>query len=62
MSTAAVAPRWLKRSVAAKAYGISLDTLDRLRGAGEVRTKRNGRAVLVEVASLEAWVEGLEDA
>lgn len=62
MTTATVTPRWLKRNVAAKTYGISLDTLDRLRGTGDVRTKRNGRSVLVEVASLDAWVEQLEDA
>lgn len=61
MSTATVTPRWLKRTSAATAYGISLDTLDRLRATGEVRTKRNGRAVLVEVASLDEWVEQLED-
>jgi excisionase family DNA binding protein len=61
MSTSTLAPRWLKRTDAAKTYGISLDTLDRLRGSGEVRTKRNGRSVLVEVASLDEWVEQLED-
>lgn len=61
MSTTTTAARWLKRTDAAKAYGVSVDTLDRLRATGEVRTKRFGRAVLVEVASLDEWVDQLED-
>lgn len=57
-----VTPRWLRRTAAAETYGISLDTLDRLRATGQVRAKRNGRAILIEVASLEEWVESLDDA
>lgn len=43
-------------------YGITVQRIDELRRSAVLRTKKDGRHILIEVASLEEWVEGLEDA
>lgn len=54
--------RWVTRAEAAELYGLTTQFVDRLRRADLVRAKKNGRNVLIEVASLDEWVDGLEDA
>lgn len=62
MSTGTLARRWVTRKTAAELYGLTVQRIDELRRSDLVRSKKDGRAVLIEVASLDEWVEGLEDA
>lgn len=58
-SRASVTPRNL-RIVAAVAYsGISRSELYRLAAAGRVRFIKSGATTLVDVASLDAYIDGL---
>lgn len=64
--------RFLKLKDAAKVAGVSADTLARAIHAGDLKAKKSakdekGRAktggmLLVRVADLDAWFEGLPDA
>ncbi len=47
----------LGRREAAKAIGVSDETLDALIASGKLRSIRVGRRVLVRVRELEAWSE-----
>jgi excisionase family DNA binding protein len=47
----------LNRREAAEALSISVDSLDRLVAAGEIRVIRRNRLVLFRRAELERWTE-----
>lgn len=48
--------RWASRKGAAAMYGITVQRVDELRRSGVLRTKKDGRHILIEVASLEEWI------
>lgn len=50
-------PTWISYEEAQKLVGLGRTTLWRLSGAGEIKTARVGRAVRINVASLEAYME-----
>jgi excisionase family DNA binding protein len=56
-STPALSRLAVNRRDAADAISVSVDTLDRLIGAGEIRCIRRGRLVLISSRELERWVE-----
>jgi excisionase family DNA binding protein len=56
------APVAYSREEAAKACGLSLDTIRRAINAGDLRAKRAGRRIVVPEESLRDWLKGLPDA
>jgi excisionase family DNA binding protein len=63
--TAEIPRLFLTRDEAAKACGVSLDTIRRAIGSGRLRAKRTGKEGgkhLIRVADLEDWFSQLEDA
>ena len=58
----APAPRWLSRKDTVRIYGISLSRVDELVRAGDFRAKKAGRKTLIQVTSIESWIEDLDDA
>lgn len=57
-----VEPKWLSRKDAAKAYAISIASLDELIAAGEIEARKFGRRKLIRAASMDAWAERLPEA
>lgn len=47
---------------AAESVGVSKDRIRAAINSGKLRAKRDGRALMIPVTSLETWVDGLEDA
>jgi len=56
-----ITPRWARPSEIERLYGISRTTLWRISKERKIRTAHVGRAVLVDCASVEAYLEGLAD-
>jgi hypothetical protein len=54
-----ISPRWARPAETERLYGISRTTLWRISKERKIRTVHIGRAVLVDLASLEAYLEGL---
>ena len=52
-----IQPAWLTYAEAEKLTGLSRVTLWRIAGAGQIRLARVGRAVRIERASLEQYME-----
>lgn len=53
-------PRSLRRAQVEKVYGVSLSTVDRAVRAGEIRSKRSGRVLLLNAEDCErlwGWPE-----
>lgn len=61
-----LAPRYINTQQAELLYGVSDDTLISAVKVGKLRAKRTGAngggRYLFTIASLDAWVEALEDA
>jgi excisionase family DNA binding protein len=55
-------PRVLRKLEAAKYIGIGRTKIEELIAQGRLEAKRDGRVVLVTVASLDAYLEGLPNA
>jgi excisionase family DNA binding protein len=55
---AEIARRWLTYKEAEQLVGLSRTTLWKLIGAGEIQCRRVGRAVRINRASLEAYMNG----
>jgi hypothetical protein len=54
-----ITPRWARPAEIEHLYAISRTTLWRISKERKIRTAHVGRAVLVECASVEAYLEGL---
>jgi excisionase family DNA binding protein len=54
-----ISPRWARHADLEKMYGLSRTTYWRLAKEGKIRAARVGRAVLVDCASVEAYLDGL---
>ena len=54
-----VSPRWARHADLERIYGLSRTTYWRLAKENKIRAARVGRAVLVDCASVEAYLEGL---
>jgi len=52
-----IQPTWITYEEAQRLVGLGRTTLWRLAGAGEIRTARVGRAVRINVESLEAYMQ-----
>lgn len=51
-----LAPLAYRRDDAARAIGVSLDTIDRLIARGEIRSARIGNARVIPAVELEAYL------
>jgi excisionase family DNA binding protein len=60
-AAAAEAARWASYAEAERLFGLSRTTLWRLAKEKKIRAARIGRAVRVEVGSVEAYLSGLAD-
>ena len=52
-----VKPKWISYEEARRLVGLGRTTLWRLASAGEIKTARVGRAVRINAASLEEYME-----
>lgn len=53
-------PKFIRIADAQVIYSISRNTICRALDSGELTRNKRGRAVLLEVAELDAWVRGEE--
>lgn len=58
----ATVPAYLPPRLACERYGWSNSTFYRLLGDGAIKAKKDGRHVMVDIASCEAYVASLPDA
>ncbi|HVG51611.1 MAG TPA: helix-turn-helix domain-containing protein [Xanthobacteraceae bacterium] len=54
-------PLALHRKDAAKRIGLSLASLDRAIGRGEIKAKKYGKRTLIKVTELERYLDALPD-
>jgi excisionase family DNA binding protein len=56
-----ITPTWVTYEEAQRLTSLGRTTLWRLASTGEIKTARVGRAVRINVASLEAYMEGASE-